>query len=30
MSWFSPLAERTLWQIYHFLKQHVPSADMVK
>ncbi len=28
LTWFSPLAERTLWQIYHFLKRHVPSNKM--
>ncbi|MFT5172587.1 MAG: acetyl esterase/lipase [Gammaproteobacteria bacterium] len=28
MSWFSPIAERTLWQIFHFLKQHCPSDRM--
>ena len=29
LTWFSPLAERTLWQIYHFLKKHVPSNRML-
>jgi acetyl esterase/lipase len=28
MSWFSPIAERTLWQTFHFLKQHCPSDRM--
>ncbi len=28
LTWFSPLAERTLWQMYHFLKEHVPSHRM--
>jgi hypothetical protein len=28
MNWFSPLAERSLWQVYHFLKQYAPSAIM--
>ena len=28
MNWFSPLAERSLWQVYRFLKQYAPSAIM--
>ena len=30
MDFFSPIAERTLWQCYHFLKTHLPSDEMIK
>lgn len=29
MDFFSPLGERSLWQTYHFLKKHMPSAAMM-
>ena len=28
MDYFSPIGERTLWHIYHFLKEHVPSDEI--
>lgn len=28
MDFFSPIGERSLWQIYHFLKSHMPSQEM--
>jgi acetyl esterase/lipase len=28
MDFFSPIGERSLWQIYHFLKSHMPSEEM--
>lgn len=28
MDFFSPIGERSLWQIYHFLKNHMPSEEM--
>lgn len=28
MDFFSPIGERSLWQIYHFLKSHMPSEKM--
>ena len=30
MDFFSPIAERTLWFIYQFLKTHMPSDEMKK
>ena len=29
MDFFSPIAERTLWQCYHFLKERMPSDEML-
>ena len=29
MQWFSPIAERTLWRTYHFLRQYAPSDFML-
>ena len=29
MDFFSPIAERTLWQCYHFLKARMPSDEML-
>jgi len=30
MDFFSPIAERTLWQCYHFLKKYAPSDELLK
>lgn len=28
MDFFSPIGERTLWHVYHFLKRHMPSDEI--